>query len=81
MGGAFCGKGETFMSRSRRRLRWLGFCLLTGVLFQTTGSSCSDLGVAAAASLSTAIVNSVIRNTVSQIFDLDATSSLTGLGT
>lgn len=70
------------MSCSRRRIRWLGFCVLTAVLFQTTAATCQDLGIAAAASLSTAIANAGIRNLVNQAFGLDSSlSGLTGLGT
>jgi hypothetical protein len=66
------------MGSLRRRIRWAGFCLLTGVLFQTTGTSCSDLAADAATTLTASIANAFIRNSVYEVFGLDSSTNLSG---
>jgi hypothetical protein len=68
------------MSRLHRRASWLAICLLSGTLFQTTATSCQDVAVAATASLTTNVVNQMIRNSVYTALGLGSATTSTGLG-
>ena len=59
------------------RVRWIGLCMLaTGMLLQAgTGTTCNDLAVNLASSISTQF----IRNTVYDALNVSGTSSLGGL--
>jgi hypothetical protein len=63
------------MSRSRRRCSWMILAALSGgcLLQTTTATSCSEMAASLSATLTTSIVNQLIRNSVYEALGLQDT--------